>query len=217
MTAFVLPDSPDAADAALDGLGALATATEWRRSAIVHARVLPKGLRRDPDCNSAIRRVTANRFSKRGVHGLTSPHTVQAYRDAWQAAVDDGLTGPAALGGEVVLPDAEWSAYHRRARRGGEPEPAEPVHALTAAVKRLDRDLSELCEAVDRVTAETAFLHGGVGAVGPLLLDIAGMRWRLDGLDRHLRQHEARTGPELATRVKAAIAAGQRLSTGAQS
>lgn len=44
----------------------------------------------------------------RGIHGLTSPHTVKAYRDAWQDAVDAGLTRPAVLGAEVELPAVHW-------------------------------------------------------------------------------------------------------------
>lgn len=90
MTTFTLPASTIGADDALNELGQLATATEWKRAAIVAALVLPHGKRKDVDGTSAIHRVTANQFSKRGIHGLTSHHTVAAYRDAWQAAVDAG-------------------------------------------------------------------------------------------------------------------------------
>ncbi len=39
MTTFTIPSNPDEADALAAELGTLATATEWKRAAIVYSRV----------------------------------------------------------------------------------------------------------------------------------------------------------------------------------
>ena len=226
MTAtFLLPFSPRAADEVLAELGVLATATGWKRAAIVHAMVLPHGQRKDLVCISAIQRVTANRFAKRRIHGLASPHTVQAHRDAWQAAVDAGLTGPAALGGEVVLPEGDWLEFYSRVRprtarekNGGDAPGADPFRSLETAVRAAGQSVRELGAAVDRVATGANDLNGDVGKVAPLLLEIEWMRRDLDAIDTYIRQRAAVTrasGAEALARIEAEVAARQLVSTGA--
>ena len=107
VTTFTLPSTPEAADELLSGLGALATATEWKRAAIVHARTTPKGK------HSTSGKLSAAKFAELGIVGLASPSTVIAYRDVWQSAVDAGLARPAELGAEVGLPDVPWDDHYK--------------------------------------------------------------------------------------------------------
>jgi hypothetical protein len=111
---FTLPASAAEADALANELGVLATATEWKRSAVVYSRVrVEDGPGRPPaeKANSGL--LSPAEYALRGIHGLRSKTTVRAYWRAWDNAIAEGLAQAVALGDTVELPDAEWNdCYH---------------------------------------------------------------------------------------------------------
>jgi hypothetical protein len=110
---FTIPSDAGEADALAGELGALATATEWKRAAIVSARVeVQEGPGRPTGENVRSDRLSCEKFALLGIHGLRSKTTVRAYWQAWDNAITEGLARPVSLGDEVELPDAEWADFY---------------------------------------------------------------------------------------------------------
>jgi cell division septum initiation protein DivIVA len=119
---FTIPADPGKADQLAGELGELATAAEWKRSAIVYARVRVQdepGRPTAEKANSGL--LSPAEFALLGVHGLRSKTTIRRYWQAWNDAISEGLAQPMALGDEVELPDAEWDDYYRPADDAIEP------------------------------------------------------------------------------------------------
>ena len=122
---FTIPADATAADSMAGELGEVATATEWKRAAIVYARVRVQDGQGRP---SQVGKVSSDLLSPAeyallGIHGLRSKRTVRAYWRAWDNAVAEGLAQPVLLGDNVNLPDAEWSDYY-----GGSTQPTTPPY-----------------------------------------------------------------------------------------
>jgi hypothetical protein len=112
-TAFSIPSDPDKADHLATELGELATATEWKRAALVYARVrVQDSAGRPPGKKVTDDLLSPAEYALRGIHGLRSKTTVRAYWRAWDNAITEGLAEPVSLGDEVELPDAEWADYY---------------------------------------------------------------------------------------------------------
>jgi hypothetical protein len=117
MTTFKLPDTAREADSLADELGALATATEWQRAALIYSRVIVQEGQARPTGKKVKRDLlTPAEYALRGIHGLRSKTTVRGYWRAWDNAITEGLAQPVKLGDEVELPDAEWSDYYHITR-----------------------------------------------------------------------------------------------------
>lgn len=111
---FVIPSDPGRADALAGELGELATATEWKRAAIVYARVQVYDNQGRPSAekvNSDL--LSPAEYAAVGIHGLRSKTTVRAYWRAWDKAVTERLALEVSLGDAVELPDAEWADYYQ--------------------------------------------------------------------------------------------------------
>jgi hypothetical protein len=128
---FDIPPDPSAADGLAGELGELATAAEWKRAAIVYARVRvqdcqgrPAGETVNPD------RLSPEQYAQRGIHGLRSKTTVRAYWRAWDNAVAEGLAQPVSLGDTVELPEAEWSDYYPSSGQPTTPPYYKPLPSL---------------------------------------------------------------------------------------
>jgi hypothetical protein len=110
---FVIPAKAADADALAGELGGLATAVEWKRAAIVYARVLVREhAGRPEEMLKTAHYLSPRDYALLGIHGLRSANTVRAYWRAWDDAITEGLAEPVALGDEVTLPDAEWHDYY---------------------------------------------------------------------------------------------------------
>lgn len=118
---FVIPASPNEADDLSAELGEIATAAEWKRAALVYARVRvtanggdrrSEATRRKSESGQDDGKITADEYALRGIHGLRSGNTVRRYWHAWDNAITEGLAEPVSLGDEVELPDAEWADYY---------------------------------------------------------------------------------------------------------
>ena len=111
---FTIPADPDQADALAGELGELASATEWRRAAIVYSRVHVRDSQGRPT-----EKVTSDHlmppaeYAEKGVYGLRSRTTIRAYWRAWHQAIADGLAQTVSLGDEIELPSVEWNDYYR--------------------------------------------------------------------------------------------------------
>lgn len=108
MSSITIPRSAARCIDVLAETGALITAKEWHRAAIVAALVGPApghGPGRGKDSTSAaFMPITA--LAQKGIVGLSSQHTVERYRDAWH--IDAGRPTPK-LGGKVNLDDLpDW-------------------------------------------------------------------------------------------------------------
>lgn len=103
-----IPESIEAATAALEGVGALLTAKEWERAAIVYAftRDGGSGSRTDlPTYRRNALGLTTGEFAALGITGLKSDTTVRDYRKAWQTVIDDGQAVAVAPGDTIEMPD----------------------------------------------------------------------------------------------------------------
>lgn len=111
-SAFTLPADINAAAASLGRLGELATATEWKRAAIVATFVHMPGKRRGRSNESVESRSleTPKQFARRGIVGLASDQTVYTYARAWLDRYDRPAPGQ-----RIDLPDEAWPqvAGHR--------------------------------------------------------------------------------------------------------
>lgn len=125
---FRIPAESDDADELAGELGQLVRSTEWKRAALIYARVRVGTHGGDRSkINSDL--ATPNAYAKLGISGLRSPTTIRNYWRAWQDAIDDGIAKPAILGSDVALPAAEWSDYYPPREIDIEPpKPAEPPH-----------------------------------------------------------------------------------------
>lgn len=84
---ITIPPTIDEAVSQLTGLGALLTATEWERAAIVAAFVEPASHGGDRSkSSSGVALETATDFAKRKITGLKSTSTVLRYVEAWQSS-----------------------------------------------------------------------------------------------------------------------------------
>lgn len=133
---FTLPAKPADADNLATQLGQVVTATEWKRAAIVYARVRVQ----DSQGRPAKEKVKTDLLSPAahallGIHGLRSKTTIRAYWRAWDNAITEGLAQPVSLGDEVELPEAEWADYYQPQTHATppyyKPEPPEGVRPLS--------------------------------------------------------------------------------------
>ncbi len=127
---FTLPSTPAEADVMLGELGELVCATEWRRAALLAARVSLSthgGDRRSKPKTGVETKESPDQFAKRRIPGLRSPETIRRCVKTWQKAVDEGLAEPAVLGAEIDLPNADWGAYYSDTPPWSNPAPAEPA------------------------------------------------------------------------------------------
>lgn len=104
---ITIPASLDEAKASLNGIGALLTAKEWERAAIVWA--FTRDGRGQPNRSTAI--LTMKEFAALRITGLSSENQVGLYRKAWQTAIDDGHAQPVKPGDEIELPDRKWPPF----------------------------------------------------------------------------------------------------------
>jgi hypothetical protein len=118
-----LPGTPEEAIDALTSVGKLIFAKKWERAAIIYA--LTHGEHRGRPLkagktagNSSI---SCAELAAQGIVGLTNPHTVARYHDAWQAAVDAGEAQPIKLGDPYTAPGLMWppDLTHPRLDDGG--------------------------------------------------------------------------------------------------
>lgn len=115
MPTVTIPATIEDAVSALGGLGALLTAKEWERAAIVWAFTKPEGERHNSlQSTSALK--TAKEFAALGITGLKSDTSVCTYRKVWQDAIDSGDARSARPGRPVKLPGLDWP---RTANGGG--------------------------------------------------------------------------------------------------
>jgi hypothetical protein len=112
---FTIPTDPSKADGLAGELGELATACEWKRAALVYARVQVRDRQGRPTDKATAGLLTPTEYALRGIHGLRSKTTTRAYWRAWGNAITEGLAQPVKLGDEVELPDAEWADYYQPA------------------------------------------------------------------------------------------------------
>jgi hypothetical protein len=87
-----IPGTIDEAVASLAGIGALLTAKEWERAAIVAAFVSLSefGSNQHTDEGAETGTLSPVEFAALGIVGLKSKGTVRAYAQAWQEAINQG-------------------------------------------------------------------------------------------------------------------------------
>lgn len=109
--AVQVPASIEEAIADLGGLGALLTAKQWARAAIVYAFTEP-GENRFSTGKTG--RYTLADFARLGIAGLRDAETVAWVREAWQDAIADGQAKDVKPGDHVTLPAREFPSHPRK-------------------------------------------------------------------------------------------------------
>jgi hypothetical protein len=121
MTKIKIPTVPELEER-LAGLDRLLTAKRWERAAIVWAFTIKDDGGRPPNESEETLPEMAEfpepmaTFARRGFAGLSKPHTVGRYRQAWQDAIDQGKAREVHPGDSVELPDLPWppdTDHHR--------------------------------------------------------------------------------------------------------
>jgi hypothetical protein len=109
-----IPATIEEATTELKGLGALLTAKNWARAAIVYAFTEPDpGAKRAQTSGGNPTEVRSiSDFARLGIVGLTVREDVGYYRKAWEIAMDDGAD-LAAPNGEVEEPTRPWPPHPR--------------------------------------------------------------------------------------------------------
>ena len=103
---ITIPTDIDAVVADLNALGALITAKEWHRAAIVAAFVtLADG--KGKTIRNGTSTISPEAFAALGITGLKSPHTVRRYVKIWEST-GQPLPKP---GHEISLPNMEWAEW----------------------------------------------------------------------------------------------------------
>lgn len=111
--AVQVPASIEEAIADLGGLGALLTAKQWSRAAIVYAFTeADQGRRTDLAGNPA--RLTLLAFANLGIAGLRDRETVAWVREAWEDAMADGQAKDVKPGDHATLPAREFPSHPRK-------------------------------------------------------------------------------------------------------
>ncbi|SPM43590.1 Mycobacterium numidiamassiliense ORFan [Mycobacterium numidiamassiliense] len=108
---FVLPATAAEADQLNGELGQLAMAVEWKRAALVYARVYVADSPGRPTEKVNPDLLTPKQYAGLGIHGLRSKTTVRRYWRIWQRAVEEGNAVPVKLGDCVQLPTVGWDEY----------------------------------------------------------------------------------------------------------
>lgn len=151
-----IPASIEEARAALDGLGALLTAKQWERAAIVYAftKTVGRGGNHGNDENSSL---TIAGFAALGIAGLTTRDTVSLYRAAWKSAMDDGAPD-AKPGDDVELPNLPWKDHFGEQTEAVRARVARAYLANnTDALKQIIRDHADAALAIaDQVVSTPA-------------------------------------------------------------
>jgi hypothetical protein len=128
MTEFRIPGNVTDARTTLAELGALSTATEWSKAAIVSCLVSTrprKGRPRGGGKNATFGILSPTEFSKLRIHGLKSPMTVRKYWRMWFFAWHEGLAKPCRLGDIVELPTVDWTEFCETHAEEADPEESE--------------------------------------------------------------------------------------------
>lgn len=108
MSKVHIPATIEEAQSTLEGLGALLTAKEWERAAIVYAFTEERREGRPSKLTTSGEFLSIAEFAALGIAGLKSDTTVRDYRKAWQSAVDDGYARPVVPGQGVDLPKRSY-------------------------------------------------------------------------------------------------------------
>lgn len=108
------PASLDEAVRTLTDLGALTTATEWRRAALVYMLTTPsKGGRPSENMreNPQVSELSLKAFSSLGLPGLRDRGTITKYRKRWEQAMDEAGCSEPEPGQEFLLPGPDYPWY----------------------------------------------------------------------------------------------------------
>lgn len=179
---ITIPATLVEAQASLTGIGALLTAKEWLRAALVFAFTEPDpGAKRTQTSDGNPSEVLSIKaFAALGIAGLTNRETVAEYRKAWEAAMADGAP-EATPGATFEMPNLPWPPGIIDHRRG--------THATTAEVvegfKRVVRDPEKFNEIV--ASPEVA------DAIAERVAEHPATRWRADN---QIKEHERREREE---------------------
>lgn len=153
-----IPASLDEAKSALNGLGALLTAKQWERAAIVYAFTEPgngQGTRTDAQPHvSTDARLSIAAFSRLGINGLSTEWAVRSYRSAWQSAIDDGQAVPVGPGDAADLPSLPWKDHFGEPTRDVQERIFRSVVRDPEQFRSALRDAPDIAEAVAQRVVE---------------------------------------------------------------
>jgi hypothetical protein len=158
---ITVPASLDEAIANLGGLGALLTAKQWERSAIVYAFTTDE-IGSGPRTDRKSGQFSLREFADMGIAGLRDADTVAWARNAWQDAIEDRQVVAVSPGDEVSLPDREFPK-HPRTRTAYDGFRAQ-LRQRPDAIRELVRDEPEIASMVAAQVLETPSVRTSIEA-----------------------------------------------------
>lgn len=157
---IAVPASLDEAIANLNGLGALLTAKQWQRAALVYAFTEPGT--GGPRTVRKSGQLSFREFADLGIAGLRDAETVIWSRQAWQDAIDDGQAVAVTPGDDVALPEREFPK-HPRTRSSFDGFRAQ-LRNRPDAIRELVRDEPEIATMVAAQAFETPSVRTAIEA-----------------------------------------------------
>lgn len=151
----------------MNELGALLTATEWARAAIVFA-FTDVGAARGTGVTPP--KLSIMKFTELGLRGLSSRRSVQRYRRSWGYAIEQGWTVEVEPGDVVDLPDAEFPSWGEILPEYTRPSKRTPVTQMQSS-KGVTGGLDTVRKQIEKITTWARQMSPGRNELALELLD----------------------------------------------
>lgn len=194
---IVIPDTIEAATAALGGIDRLLTAKGWEKAAIVYAFTRdgergPGGSGKTVKSDS----FSCSEFAALGINGLRAPRTVRMYREAWQLAIEEGWAKAVEPGDMALLPPEFWPD----GRLDDDGSPLKTFPPMRQSTNGIDEDVQagsspeRKAKAVEKLLADPAVRKAAESVMVEMLSESSTSTYQVNR--RYLDKHPVPAKPQ---------------------